>query len=142
MATLDAAALADQLTAVTRRLRRASRRVVEPFGLTPGRMRVVRVLSGGALRVGDLADRLGVAARSATQFVDELESESLVVRAPDPTDRRATLVELTPRGRRALANMQEAWSLEAARLIGRLSPADQAELNRLLQVLLADEEQR
>ncbi len=142
MATVDAVALADQLTAVTRRLRHASRRVVAPLGLTPGRMRVVRVLSGGALRVGDLAERLGVAARSATQFVDELESEGFVVRAPDPTDRRATLVELTPLGHRALASLQRAWSDEADRLVRRLSPADQVELNRLLQVLLADEEQR
>ncbi len=140
VATNDAAALADQLASVTRRLRHASRRVVEPLGLTHGRMRVLRMLSGGPLRVGDLADRLGIAARSATQFVDELEGEGFVVRAPDPTDRRATLVELTARGTRAMASLHEAWEEEAARLIGRLTPAEQAELARMLRVLMAGEE--
>ena len=47
----------------------------------------------------NLGDQLGVSPRNMTAMVDELEDASLVVRQPHPTDRRATLVELTSGGR-------------------------------------------
>src|SRR3990170_8366073 len=49
----------------------------------------------GPRKMADLADRLGVTPRNVTALVDGLEAESLVRRAPHPTDRRITMVELT-----------------------------------------------
>jgi DNA-binding MarR family transcriptional regulator len=42
------------------------------------------------------ADKLGIAARTVTDLVDGLERQGLLERRPDPSDRRATLLELTP----------------------------------------------
>src|SRR5581483_6814092 len=50
------------------------------------------------LRMSDLADRLDLSARTITSAVDALERDDLLARRPDATDRRATLVELTPAG--------------------------------------------
>jgi DNA-binding MarR family transcriptional regulator len=49
----------------------------------------------GRLRMGDVAEDLGITARTVTTLVDALEREGLLARLPDPTDRRATLLELT-----------------------------------------------
>src|SRR6266571_3912914 len=53
----------------------------------------------GRLRMGDVAEDLGITARTVTTLVDALEKEGLLARLPDPTDRRATLLELTGKAR-------------------------------------------
>lgn len=55
---------------------------------------------GGGLRMADLADRVLLTASGATRAVERLERGGLVRRARDPGDGRATLVSLTPAGRR------------------------------------------
>ena len=53
----------------------------------------------GRLRMGDVAENLGITSRTVTTLVDALEREGLLARLPDPTDRRATLLELTEKAR-------------------------------------------
>lgn len=57
---------------------------------------------GGALRMTDLADRVLLTASGTTRAADRLEGDGLIRRAPDIADGRATLVSLTPAGRRRL----------------------------------------
>ena len=47
-----------------------------------------------------MGDRLLITPRNMTAMVDQLEEADLVVRRPYPADRRATLLELTPAGKR------------------------------------------
>ena len=106
---------------------------------TPGQLRFLRTLAGcgSAQRPGSLADALGVAPRSVTSKVDAAEADGLVRRLPDPSDRRATLVELTPAG---VAMLQQAASLRhefASARLARLSPDEQTELLQLLRVVAA-----
>ena len=54
----------------------------------------------GPAPVAMVAARLGVGAPAGTALVDRLQTKGLVLRRPHPTDRRSTLVDLTPRGRR------------------------------------------
>jgi DNA-binding MarR family transcriptional regulator len=56
----------------------------------------------GPSKMRDLATELGISPRNMTTMVDALESAGLVARRPHPTDRRATLVEPTPAGLRAV----------------------------------------
>src|SRR5215472_9686361 len=60
---------------------------------------LLAVEEAGHLRMGDLAADLGITARTVTTLVDALEKEGLLVRLPDPTDRRATLLAFTERAR-------------------------------------------
>jgi DNA-binding MarR family transcriptional regulator len=55
----------------------------------------------GPVPVSLLAARLGMSAPAGTALVDRMQTRGLTVRRPHPTDRRSTLVDLTPRGRRA-----------------------------------------
>ena len=69
-------------------------------GLPYTRLRLLQTLHcDGPAIMRNLGDQLGVSPRNMTAMVDELEDASLVVRQPHPTDRRATLVELTSGGR-------------------------------------------
>ncbi|GGK58602.1 MarR family winged helix-turn-helix transcriptional regulator [Ornithinimicrobium pekingense] len=88
------------------------------------------------VRVSSLAAHLGIAPRSATEVADALEAAGLLSRAADPTDRRAVLLTLTDEGRHTVGQVRERRRAAADAAVERLSPADRAELRRLLQALL------
>jgi DNA-binding MarR family transcriptional regulator len=50
----------------------------------------------GPLRISELAVQLRLDSTTVSRHVDDLERRGLVVREPDLTDRRATLVRLSP----------------------------------------------
>ncbi|MET9268210.1 MarR family transcriptional regulator [Kribbella sp. NPDC003557] len=131
--------IAGLLDGIVRRQRRASR---EGFGesVTHGQFRVLRTLdhAGEALRLSELAARLGIVPRSATSVVDDLEAAGLVARQPDPHDRRATLVDLTPDGRKILTTLREKRRDVMVTQLARLTPAEQQTLAGLLQRLAED----
>jgi len=67
-----------------------------PYHLTGPRLRLLStVAEAGKIRMNELAVKLGIKARTVTDFVDALEQDKLLIRLPDPTDRRATLIQLT-----------------------------------------------
>ena len=128
--------LADAFRSVSRQLRETSQETLAPWDINPSQFRALRVLSHhGAIRLSDLSGRLHIAPRSATEVVDALESRSLVERQPDPSDRRATLVELTGHGNDVLRAIRTARGTEAERVFDRLTPADRDHLARILRQL-------
>ena len=157
----DGADLGDLMHVVFRRLRRRWSAQLEPLGVTPHQVRALRGVAEGAgggigsgagaraasgpvadddagVRLRDLAERLRIAPRSATDVVDQLESRGLVERAADPADRRAVRIRLTDAGRGLLRRVHEARRTEAADFFAVLAPADRAELARLLARVAAD----
>ncbi len=90
----------------------------------------------GPLSVSDLAQAERVRPQSKAQAVGDLEAEGLVVRRPDPNDRRRSPVELTEAGRTALEadrRRREGWL--AGAVAERLSPAEQAVLRDAVELL-------
>ena len=67
--------------------------------LTPAMGRVAARLGDDGLRVTDLADQARITKQSASVLVDQLERAGYVERVPDPSDARARLVVIAPRGR-------------------------------------------
>jgi DNA-binding MarR family transcriptional regulator len=55
------------------------------------------------LRMSTIAESLVLSRGGTTKVVDRLEAMGLAERSPDPDDRRATLVSITPAGRDAMA---------------------------------------
>ena len=75
--------------------------VLRPFEVTFARYEVLMLLflsRRRSLPMRTIGSRLQVHQTSVTNAVDRLEAASLVVRRPHPTDRRATLIELTRSG--------------------------------------------
>lgn len=56
----------------------------------------------GPCRSTDIAGALNFAPRTVTEAIDGLERDKLVMRKPDPEDRRAKIVSITEMGRIAL----------------------------------------
>ena len=76
--------------------------VLRPHGLTFARYEALVLLTfsrHGALPMRVIGERLMVHPTSATNTIDRLEGQGLVVRKPNPADGRGKLAEITPRGR-------------------------------------------
>jgi DNA-binding MarR family transcriptional regulator len=54
-------------------------------------------------RLTDLADRANMTKQSVGEVANELEQRGYLERVPDPSDGRAKIIRLTPRGREAQA---------------------------------------
>jgi len=130
---VPADSLGEAFGAVARRLRAASMAAFAAHDVTPSQVRAIRVLdTHGGVRSKELADHLRIAARSATEVVDALEAKGLVSRSTDPTDRRATLVALTDRGRELSEEVRRLRGVESEKLFQRLTGTDRADLARIL----------
>ncbi|MET0855741.1 MAG: MarR family transcriptional regulator [Telluria sp.] len=104
------------------------------FGITLPRFDLMAQLERHpqGLRMGELSKRMMVTGGNITGITDQLEQEKLVARVPDPNDRRAYSVMLTPAGRSAFAAMavvHEGW---IADLLQDISSDDKATLIGLL----------
>lgn len=127
----------DLLQAVARSLRRRYGTAMAEWDIAPGQARALRMVHElDAPRLSQIAERLRMAPRSATEVVDALESRGLVTRAPDPSDRRATCVGVTDAGRQMCARIDDARAAAAAEFLSGLAPADRKELDRLLHLLV------
>ena len=129
--------VADLLHTTTRQLRHQARHDLGPIGITPAQWRALRTIAHGdhPPRMGELADRLGIARRSATAVVDELEDRGLVARQADPGDRRSVAVALTAAGRALLHDLTDRRRQATARQLQALTPAQLATLRDLLRRL-------
>ena len=67
--------------------------------LTPAMGRAAARLSDDGIRVTELAEQARITKQSASVLVDQLERAGYVERVPDPSDARARLVVIAPRGR-------------------------------------------
>jgi DNA-binding MarR family transcriptional regulator len=88
--------------------------------------------SGHEATVADVAGALDVAPSTASRLVDRAIGAGVVVKAPSATNRRRVRLELTDDG---VALADRALAFRAARLcalLGSWSPADRADLARLL----------
>lgn len=67
--------------------------------ITVAQARIAARIAPGGTRVSELAEQAMVAKQTATALVDRLEQAGYVERVPDPSDGRARLVVIGPRGR-------------------------------------------
>lgn len=105
-------------------------------GPSYARMRLLGTLHcGGPQIMTSISDELGVTRRNVTALVDALEDEGLVRRKAHPTDRRATVIELTSEGARTMERRFDEHRAAVAELFEELSEEDQRELATLLGTL-------
>jgi MarR family transcriptional regulator, organic hydroperoxide resistance regulator len=69
-------------------------------------------------RVYDIASELGITTGGVSKLVDRIEAGGYCRRRPNPADRRSSLLELTPEGRRVFAEAGVAFDEELQRWLG------------------------
>ena len=76
---------------------------LSPLGVDPRQWATLVCLNDEeGLSQAEVAQRMDIDRTSMVALVDELETKGLVMREPDPADRRRNRVELTPHGRKTL----------------------------------------
>ena len=120
--------LLDTLLTITDALAVDMDRYLRSNGLTTARAHLLWTLHhGGPAKQRDLATALGHSPRNVTTLVDELVAAGHVVRRDHPADRRAVLVELTPRAVELVEAMAASHIKLAGQLFGHLNPRDRDE---------------
>lgn len=99
--------------------------------VTLAQARVFQRIAPGGSRLTELAEQAQITKQSAQFLVDQLQERGYVERVGDPTDARARLVRIAPRGERvlpvaaaAVAEVEAEWTAHlGARAMGDLRAA-------------------
>jgi DNA-binding MarR family transcriptional regulator len=113
--------------------------VYKDHGLEPGWHDVLATLRRNGppyqLRPTEFTGALMLTSSGTTKRLDRLEQAGLITRAPDPVDRRATIITLTPKGLELIDSVTAAHLDNERRLLATLSEAEQRRLADLLRKL-------
>src|SRR5881409_4444468 len=112
---------------------RHSRESIARFGLGSTEFGVLEALyHKGELPVCEVQRRILVESSSTTYVVDKLCARGLVERRPSGADRRVTLLDLTPTGRRLIARIFPPHAAAMRRAVAALPAGAQAQAVRPL----------
>lgn len=95
----------------------------------------------GSCAVSDIGDHLGITNAAASQMLDRMVQQDLILRTEDPDDRRVKQIALTEKGRgvvrKSIAARQK-WMDELSTV---LSPAEKDQVTAALAILLQKTDQ-
>jgi DNA-binding MarR family transcriptional regulator len=135
---LSSVQLMEQFRAIAHATHSRTNARMSAAGLSLARFRVLSALqSSGRIRMNELSAALGVVPRTVTTIVDALEKDGMLARLPDPSDRRATLLEITREGLSQLRRFRAMHDSAAAELFDVLTAAQKHQLAGLLRRLQA-----
>lgn len=117
----DAINQAIRLLSLRHRARASS--LLAPLGLHPGQETLLLELARhGPMIQAQLGEALGCEPPSVTQMTRKLEASGHIRRTPAPSDKRATLVELTDDGKGLVDQVKQLWCALAAETVTGLPP--------------------
>jgi DNA-binding MarR family transcriptional regulator len=100
----------------------AGDRMAAPAGQTSARWQVMGVIDHGPMTVSQIARAMGLRRQSVQRTADLLVADGVAEFLANPADKRAKLLTLTTRGRRALRAIERAqfeWARNHGEAIGR-----------------------
>ena len=133
--TSDITELASRLRLGVTRLARRLRQEAEP-GITPSLLVTLSTIErAGAMTIGELSTVEQVQPPTMTRFVAALVETGLVVREPDPADRRVAWVRATPEGVKLLQRSRKRKDAYLTRRLRDLEPREVAVLDEAADIL-------
>ena len=117
----------------------SSKRMARTLGVTGPQRLVIRVIGQSpALFAGEIAATLGMHPSTLTGIIRRLQTQHLVERAVDPTDRRRVRFRLTPRGQ--AIDRERKGTVEAAvrRALGRADGMLVTKTSQMLSLLVGE----
>ena len=128
-----------RVSRLARELEQRLEPVYREHGLEPGWHDVLATLRRSGppyrLRPSEFTGALMLTSSGTTKRLDRLEQAGLITRAPDPDDRRGTLITLTAAGIALIDSVTEAHLANERRLLSALTDAEQSRLADLLRKL-------
>lgn len=121
------------LRRTTRRIGNLYDQIIAPSGVTSSQWALLRAVdSEKHAAVAKLSSQLEVDRTSLRRMLDPLERDGLIEVTVDPLDRRARLVELTPKGRSTLVVARQHWQLAQEKLMSILGESSMRQLVSML----------
>jgi DNA-binding MarR family transcriptional regulator len=127
---------AGRLRAVVGKLSRRLNAHARGSGLTPSQLSALGVIvRQGPLRLSDLAEIESINPTMLSRLVAALDDGGLIRRNADPADRRASLLQVTPAGRRTHDRLRDERGRILAAGLAALGPEDRAAVEAALPAL-------
>ncbi len=115
---------------------RSGWKYVKEQGLSMPQMFALRYLYyKGESNISDLARELGVSTASASQMLERLVQQGLVIRQEDPNDRRNKRIRLSQKGQDVIRDSMRAYQEWVDDLLQRLTPEERRNLTEGLETL-------
>lgn len=137
----DALNQAIRLLSLRHRARAAA--LLAPLGLHPGQEALLLELARtGPMIQSHISDAIGCEPPSVTLMTRKLEAAGHIRRSPAPSDKRASVVELTDSGRGLAERVKEVWCALAEETVAGLPAETVAALPGILGTLTANVDTR
>ncbi|MGL5850426.1 MAG: MarR family winged helix-turn-helix transcriptional regulator [Phycicoccus sp.] len=128
--------LAAMLGPVGRALMRMERPILEANGLSMWGYAVLLALGEGPVRTqAAVAEMIGADKTRIIADLDVLQDRGMIVREPDPHDRRVRMVSITVQGRRARSRAQAAIRRQEELMLAQFSAAERSTFLRVARAL-------
>ncbi len=125
-----------RIEALEKRIKQFQEQTLKEAGLTPPQYFILSLLNerdGHSFK--EVAHALGCTPATVTGIVDTMEKKGLVVRRPNPPDRRSLQIKITAKGQAVLTATPGLEKIFGGCCCEVLPPAEIRELNRLLKKL-------
>lgn len=123
------------LSKAAQQVTRRAREVLAPHNITPVQYAVLKTLStAGPISGVEIGKRMTLDSASVTGVLDRMASQGLVERQPNPDDRRAQLIVMSPRAKDLMPTLEgvmDRLNAEADTLMGTQKPDVTQSLRRL-----------
>ncbi len=137
----DAVNQAIRLLSLRHRARAAA--LLAPLGLHPGQESLLLELARtGPIIQAQLSDALGCEPPSVTLMTRKLEAAGYIRRKPAPSDKRASIVELTDSGKALVDQVKQLWCALAQETVAGVPAETVAELPSVLKTLTGNVDTR
>lgn len=137
----DALNQAIRLLSLRHRARAAA--LLAPLGLHPGQEALLLELARTGPRIqAQLSEALGCEPPSITLMTRKLEATGHVSRKPDPSDKRASIVELTDQGKALADQVKQLWCGLAEETVSGLPAETVAALPAILNTITGNVDTR
>jgi DNA-binding MarR family transcriptional regulator len=139
----QADALNQSIRLLSLRHRARAAALLAPLGLHTGQEALLLELDRTGPRIqAQLSEALGCEPPSVTLMARKLEASGHIRRTPAPTDKRASVVELTESGRALAGQVKQLWCALAEETVAGLDDRTVAELPGILQTLTSNVDTR
>jgi DNA-binding MarR family transcriptional regulator len=130
--------LFELILAVKRKCQRNEEQIQEELGLSQAQFNALIVLEDGQEISGnELAERMALSSSRSSRVLNTLAVDGYVKALPGPRDRRAIVISLTPKGRRAKQRITEHMETCERRICGGLDAESVGQVKRALESLNA-----
>jgi DNA-binding MarR family transcriptional regulator len=106
-------------------IKKRGREILSDFDITPPQFNALLTLIGeGSLTIGELGEKMYLACSTATDLVDRMERNGLVIRERDTADRRVIRLKVLDKGHQMRNEVLDARKNYLSTVLEKISPEE------------------